>query len=101
MHGLALKRIRVLIVDDSAVARKVIADSLAPFAEIQVVGTAGDPYAARDKIRELSPDVLTLDVEMPRMDGLTFLHLIMKHRPMPVIILSSLKIGRASCRERV
>jgi two-component system chemotaxis response regulator CheB len=61
-----------------------------------VVGTAVDPYAARDKIKELQPDVLTLDIEMPRMDGLTFLQLIMEHRPMPVIIMSSL--SRSSAR---
>ena len=83
-------RIRVLIVDDSAIARRVIADSLTRFPEIEVVGTAVDPYVARDKILELKPDVITLDIEMPRMDGLTFLRLIMQHRPMPVIIMSSL-----------
>lgn len=82
--------IRVLVVDDSALARRIITDSLAPFPEIQVVGTAVDPYVARDKILELEPDVVTLDIEMPRMDGLTFLKAIMKHRPMPVIIMSSL-----------
>lgn len=84
------KRIRVLVVDDSAIARKVITESLAPFPEIEVVGTAVDPYNARDRILELQPDVLTLDIEMPKMDGLTFLKLIMQHRPMPVIIMSSL-----------
>lgn len=82
--------IRLLIVDDSALARKIISQSLAPFPEIEVVGTATDPYVARDKILELQPDVLTLDIEMPRMDGITFLRLLMKHRPMPVIIMSSL-----------
>lgn len=82
--------IRVLIVDDSALVRKVLADSLAHDPEIEVVGTAIDPYVARDKILELNPDVLTLDIEMPRMDGLSFLRLVMKHRPMPVIIISSL-----------
>ncbi len=81
--------IRLLVVDDSALARKVIVDSLAPFPEIQVVGTAMDPYFARDKILQLAPDVITLDLEMPRMDGLTFLKLIMKHKPLPVIIMSS------------
>ena len=83
-------RIRVLVVDDSAIARKVITDSLKPFPEIEVVGTAIDPYNARDRILELKPDVITLDIEMPKMDGLTFLRLIMQHRPMPVIIISSL-----------
>ncbi|MGA2175401.1 MAG: chemotaxis response regulator protein-glutamate methylesterase [Verrucomicrobiota bacterium] len=82
--------IRLLVVDDSALARKIITSSLAPFADIAIAGTAVDPYMARDKILELSPDVVTLDVEMPRMDGITFLKLIMKHRPMPVIIMSSL-----------
>ncbi len=82
--------IRLLVVDDSALARKIITGSLAPFADIEIVGTAVDPYVARDRILELCPDVLTLDIEMPRMDGITFLKLIMKHRPMPVIIMSSL-----------
>ncbi|MGD0815357.1 MAG: chemotaxis response regulator protein-glutamate methylesterase [Verrucomicrobiota bacterium] len=84
------KSIRVLVVDDSALARKIITSSLAPFADIEIVGTATDPYVARDKILELSPDVVTLDIEMPRMDGITFLKVIMKHRPMPVIIISSI-----------
>lgn len=84
------KPIRLLIVDDSALAQKSICVSLAPFREIEVVGTAADPYIARDKILELKPDVITLDLEMPRMDGITFLRAIMKHRPMPVIIISSL-----------
>ncbi len=84
------KRIRVLIIDDSALVRKVLVASLAPFPDIEVVGTAPDPYVARDRILELNPDVLTLDIEMPRMDGITFLKLIMQHRPMPVLILSSL-----------
>jgi two-component system chemotaxis response regulator CheB len=84
------KPIRLLVVDDSALARKIITSSLAPFPDIEVVGTAVDPYAARDKILQLEPDVVTLDIEMPRMDGITFLKVIMKHRPMPVIILSSI-----------
>ena len=84
------KRIRVLIVDDSALVRKMVTSSLAQYPEIEVVGTAPDPYVARDRILELSPDVLTLDIEMPRMDGITFLKVLMKHRPMPVIIMSSL-----------
>jgi two-component system chemotaxis response regulator CheB len=82
--------IRVLVVDDSALARRIIGQSLAPFPDIEIVGMAADPYIAREKIIELNPDVVTLDIEMPRMDGLTFLKLIMKHRPMPVIIMSSL-----------
>ncbi len=87
---MAIRRIRLLIVDDSALVRKVLADSLAHDHEIEVVGTAIDPYVARDKIASLKPDVLTLDIEMPRMDGLTFLKLLMKHHPIPVIIISSL-----------
>ena len=85
-----LKRIRTLIIDDSAVVRRVVTEQLSRFRDIEVVGTAIDPYFARDKILELNPDVITLDIEMPRMDGLTFLKLLMKHRPMPVVILSSL-----------
>ncbi len=84
------RKIRVLIVDDSAVVRKLASDALASDPDIEVVGTAVDPYMARDKLRELSPDVLTLDLEMPRMDGLTFLRLLMERRPMPVIVMSSL-----------
>jgi len=82
--------IRLLIVDDSALVRKHLSDSLSKDPEIEVVGTAIDPYVARDKILKLNPDVITLDIEMPRMDGLTFLKRVMKYRPMPVIILSSL-----------
>ncbi len=82
--------IRVLVVDDSALVRKVLSDELSREADIEVVGTAIDPYVARDKIIALQPDVLTLDVEMPRMDGLSFLARLMKHYPMPVVIVSSL-----------
>ena len=84
------KKIRVLVVDDSAVVRRMIADTLGADPEIEVVGTACDPYVARDKILELNPDVLTLDIEMPRMDGLTFLRILQQHRPMPVVVVSSL-----------
>lgn len=84
------RKIRVLIVDDSAVVRRLASTALAADPEIEVVGTASDPYVARDCIRELAPDVLTLDLEMPRMDGLTFLRLLMEHKPMPVVVLSSL-----------
>ena len=87
--------IRVLIVDDSAIVRKILTEALAGEPDIEVVGTAPDPYVARDKIVALTPDVLTLDIEMPRMDGLTFLKKLMQHHPMPVIIISSL--GQASC----
>lgn len=90
---MSTRRIRVLIVDDSALVRKALTDSLSADPEIEVVGTAIDPYVARDKILQLNPDVLTLDIEMPRMDGLSFLKLIMQHRPMPVIIISSLTTG--------
>jgi two-component system, chemotaxis family, protein-glutamate methylesterase/glutaminase len=84
------KMIRVLIVDDSAVIRKVITEELSRFQDIEVIGTAVDPYVARDKILKLRPDVITLDLEMPRMDGLSFLAKLMKHYPMPVVVLSSL-----------
>jgi two-component system chemotaxis response regulator CheB len=82
--------IRVLIVDDSAVVRKVIGDQLSRERGIDVVGAAPDPYVARDKIVALKPDVVTLDIEMPRMDGITFLKKLMKYYPLPVIIVSSL-----------
>jgi two-component system chemotaxis response regulator CheB len=93
-------RIRTLIVDDSAVVRKVLAERLSQDPDIEVVGSAMDPYVARDKILELKPDVLTLDIEMPRMDGLTFLKILMKHHPLPVVIISSLtKEGSAKSIE--
>jgi two-component system, chemotaxis family, protein-glutamate methylesterase/glutaminase len=82
--------IKVLVVDDSAVVRTMLSRELERDGRIQVVGTAPDPYVARDRIIELEPDVLTLDVEMPRMDGITFLRKLMAHYPMPVIVLSSL-----------
>jgi two-component system chemotaxis response regulator CheB len=82
--------VRVLVVDDSAVVRQLLCRDLGRDPMIQVVGTAPDPYVARDKIVELAPDVLTLDVEMPRMDGITFLRKLMAVRPMPVVVLSSL-----------
>ena len=81
--------IKVLIVDDSAVVRKVLSEQLKQARGIEVVGTAADPYIARDKIVLLKPDVVTLDIEMPRMDGLTFLSKLMKHYPLPVIVVSS------------
>ncbi len=82
--------IKVLIVDDSAIVRKLFTEALSREPGIQVVGTAPDPYIARDKIVRLQPDVLTLDIEMPRMDGITFLKKLMKYYPLPVIIVSSL-----------
>lgn len=85
-----MKKIRVLIVDDSAVVRKVLTEELGRDPEIEVVGSAPDPYVAREKIVRLSPDVMTLDIEMPRMDGITFLGKLMKHHPLPVVIVSSL-----------
>lgn len=83
-------KVRVLIVDDSAVVRQTLAFVLGGDPEIEVIGTAGDPYAAAEKIAEVVPDVITLDIEMPRMDGLTFLRRIMTQHPIPVVICSSL-----------
>ena len=87
--------IRVLVVDDSAMVRKALTEELSQFNDFEVVGSAIDPYMARDKILELKPDVLTLDLEMPRMDGLTFLEKLMIHHPMPVVVVSSLTAARA------
>ncbi|MCW5692853.1 MAG: chemotaxis response regulator protein-glutamate methylesterase [Pseudolabrys sp.] len=84
------KKVRVLIVDDSAVIRQLLQMLLSQDPEIEVVGTAGDPLIARDRIKALNPDVVTLDVEMPNMDGVTFLRKIMTLRPMPVIMVSTL-----------
>jgi two-component system chemotaxis response regulator CheB len=84
--------IKVLVVDDSAVVRKIFSTELARDPEIEVVGTAPDPFIARDKIVALHPDVLTLDVEMPRMDGITFLRRLMKHHPLPTVVVSSLTV---------
>ena len=72
------------------VRHRPFSDALHRDPEIEVVGTASDSYEARDKILELNPDVLTLDIEMPRMDGLTFMRVLQKHRPMPVVVVSSL-----------
>src|SRR5689334_18082471 len=85
-----MAKIRVLTVDDSALMRQVLATLLAKDPDIEVVGSAPDPYIARDRIKALNPDVLTLDVEMPKMDGLTFLEKLMRGRPMPVVMVSSL-----------
>jgi two-component system chemotaxis response regulator CheB len=87
---MSAKRIRVLVVDDSALVRSILSDVLGSDPSIEVVGTASDAHIARDKIKKLNPDVLTLDVEMPKMDGLTFLHNLMRLRPMPVVMVSSL-----------
>ena len=85
-----MSRIRVLIVDDSAIVRKIFSEELSKYPDIEVVGVAPDPFVARDKIISLKPDVITLDIEMPRMDGLTFLKKLMKYYPLPTIIVSSL-----------
>jgi two-component system chemotaxis response regulator CheB len=85
-----MKKIKVLIVDDSALVRQMLTEMFKATSDIDVVGVAHDPYMARDKIKALNPDVLTLDVEMPRMDGITFLGNLMRLRPMPVIMVSSL-----------
>lgn len=87
---MSAEKIRVLIVDDSAIVRRALSQVLAADPEIEVVGTACDPYVARDKILELNPQVLTLDIEMPRMDGITFLKVLQQHHPLPVVIISSL-----------
>lgn len=82
--------IKVLIVDDSAVVRKILSEELSRYSDIEIIGTAVDPFVARDKIVKLQPDVVTLDLEMPRMDGLSFLSKLMKYYPLPVVVLSSL-----------
>ncbi len=85
-----MTKIKVLIVDDSALIRQILTEILSSDPQIEVVGVAADPLIARDKIKQLTPDVLTLDVEMPKMDGITFLSNIMRLRPMPVVMISSL-----------
>lgn len=84
------QRVRVLVIDDSALMRQMMTELLSGDPLIEVVGTAADPFIARDKIKRLDPDVLTLDVEMPRMDGLSFLRNLMRLRPMPVVMVSTL-----------
>jgi two-component system, chemotaxis family, protein-glutamate methylesterase/glutaminase len=83
-------KIKVLVIDDSALVRQILVEIMKSARDIEVVGTASDPFIARERIKELNPDVLTLDVEMPRMDGLTFLANLMRLRPMPVVMISSL-----------
>jgi len=85
-----MSKIKVLIVDDSAVMRQILKEILSRDSSIEVVGVASDPLMARDKVLRLQPDVMTLDVEMPRMDGLTFLEKLMRAHPMPVVMISSL-----------
>jgi len=82
-------KIKVLIVDDSAVVRDVLTEKLSLYNDIEVVGTAPDPFIARNKILSLNPDIITLDIEMPKMDGLTFLEKLMTYYPIPIIIVSS------------
>jgi two-component system chemotaxis response regulator CheB len=84
-----MRKIRVLIVDDSAVVRQTLEDILSSDPQIEIMGTAVDPYVAAERLKKEVPDVITLDIEMPRMDGLTFLRKIMKQRPIPVVICSS------------
>jgi two-component system, chemotaxis family, protein-glutamate methylesterase/glutaminase len=92
--------LRVLIVDDSAIVRKMLAETIRAERDLEVIGTAADPFIARDLILQHEPDVVTLDIEMPRMDGLTFLRKLMEHHPLPVIIVSSLtKSGSAASIE--
>ncbi len=81
---------RILVIDDSALVRRLLCEALARMPDVEVVGTAQDPYVARERIVELEPDVLTLDIEMPRMDGLSFLDKLMQHHPLPVVVISSL-----------
>ncbi len=107
--GSSKRPIRVLIIDDSATMRGLMAHALEKDPELEVVGYAGDAYGAREAIKKLNPDVLTLDIEMPRMDGLTFLEKLMRLRPIPVVVVTSrtdsmeeievsaLKLGAAHC----
>lgn len=90
-----MKKVRVLIIDDSHVIRDVLTEILNSSPDIEVVGTAEDPLIAREMIKQLNPDVLTLDIEMPRMDGITFLRNLMRLRPMPVVMISALTESNA------
>lgn len=85
-----MKKIRVLVVDDSALIRQIVSSALNKTDDIEVIGDAVDPHDARDKIKALNPDVITLDVEMPKMDGISFLANLMRLRPMPVVMVSTL-----------
>lgn len=95
------KKIKVLIIDDSAVVRQTLTEILNSDPDIEVIGTASDPYIAANKMREEAPDVITLDVEMPRMDGVTFLQKIMNQHPIPVVICSSLTLNRSETTMKV
>lgn len=90
-----MDKVRVLIIDDSLVIRNVLTEILNSSPAIEVVGTAEDPLIAREMIKQLNPDVLTLDIEMPRMDGITFLRNLMRLRPMPVVMISALTESNA------
>jgi chemotaxis response regulator CheB len=90
-----MSKIKVLVVDDSQVIRNVLTEILNSSPLLEVVGAAEDPYVARELIKQLDPDVLTLDVEMPRMDGITFLRNLMRLRPMPVVMISALTESNA------
>lgn len=85
-----MPKVKVLIVDDAALMRKLLSEILSSSPKIEVVGTAADPFIAREKIKQLNPDVITLDVEMPKMDGITFLRNLMRLRPTPVVMISTL-----------
>lgn len=87
-----MNKIKVLIVDDSSVVRRTLETILSSESHIEVMATAMDPYIAAEKIKEEVPDVITLDVEMPKMDGITFLHKIMSQRPIPVVIVARRKV---------
>src|ERR1700749_1335538 len=93
---MSTRKLKVLIVDDSALVRRILTELLSAGPEMEVVGAASDAYMARDKIKALNPDVITLDVEMPKMDGVTFLRNLMRLRPMPVVMVSSLTEHGAS-----
>jgi two-component system, chemotaxis family, protein-glutamate methylesterase/glutaminase len=90
-----MDKIKALVIDDSLVIRNVLTEILNSSPAIEVVGTAEDPYVARELIKQLNPDVLTLDIEMPRMDGITFLRNLMRLRPMPVVMISALTESNA------
>jgi two-component system chemotaxis response regulator CheB len=90
-----MRRVRVVVVDDSLLIRQVLAKGLSEDPRIEVIGVAADPYEARDLVVQLSPDVLTLDIEMPKMDGLSFLRRLLDYKPMPVVMVSSLTRERA------
>ena len=89
-EGAQVNKTRVLVVDDSALVRKLLLEIINSQSDMVCIGTANDPLIAREMIREMDPDVLTLDVEMPKMDGIEFLSRLMRLRPMPVVMISTL-----------